>query len=288
MSEVLGNVGAGWTVASSIAALRQLAAGAALREDPEVVVQRLFLAVAEPMGLDFFVHYRYAGEGDVLDLASTAGVVDEHLSSLGTVVVGEAVCGRVAETKTAMAYADVDRSDDERLALAASLGARTYVSYPLLDGAELLGTLSFGSRTRPNLTESELDVLRLATDVLAAAFAHHREHSALDQAQDAVNVLRSRAEDVSEETARLHLRIEQLTAAVASHDHIAKVKGMLMLAFGLSEDHAWQLLVGVSQKTNKKLRDVVTVVGDHLLNGTPLAEDLKRHLPVKSRRQTPR
>jgi len=39
--------------------LQQLAAGAALREDPEVLVQRPFLAVAQPMGLDFFVHYEY-------------------------------------------------------------------------------------------------------------------------------------------------------------------------------------------------------------------------------------
>jgi hypothetical protein len=32
-------------------------------EDPEVLVQRLFLAVAQPMGLDFFVHSQYPAVG---------------------------------------------------------------------------------------------------------------------------------------------------------------------------------------------------------------------------------
>ena len=279
ISELSDGLGAGWTDTSSLAALRQLAAGAALREDPEVLVQRLFLAVAEPMGLDFFVHYRYPGKGNELGLAATAGVGAGQLPSLGTMVLGEAVCGRVAQTQTPMAFSDVDRCEDDRLALAASLGARTYASYPLLDGAELLGTLSFGSRTRQSLAESELDVLRLATDVLAAAVAHDRDHRALDQAHHEVGVLTRRAQELSEQDALLRLKVEQLTGAVASHDHIAKVKGMLMLALGLSDEQAWQLLVRLSQTTNRKLRDVVTLLGDHLIQQSPLPDDLRDRLP---------
>jgi GAF domain-containing protein len=242
------------------------------------LVQRLFLAVAEPMGLDFYVHYRYPGEGSELGLASTAGVGADRLSSLGTMVLGEAVCGRVALTQTPMAFSDVDRSEDEWLTLAASLGARTYASYPLLDGAELLGTLSFGSRTRPSLAELELDVLRLATDVLAAAVAHHRDHQALDDARNEVGVLTRRVQELSEQDGLLRLEVEQLTGAVASHDHVAKVKGMLMLALGISDQQAWQLLVRLSQTTNRKLRDVVTILGDHLLQHSQLPDDLDNRL----------
>jgi GAF domain-containing protein len=109
-------------------------------------------------------------------------------------VLGEAVCGMVAKTRIPKAYSDVDRSEDERLALAASLGARAYASYPLLDGAELLGTLSFDSRTRPIITESELEVLRLTTDLLAVALAHHRDHAALDRAHVDVRALVGQAQ----------------------------------------------------------------------------------------------
>src|SRR4051794_1344343 len=212
------------------------------------------------MGLDFFVHYQYRGDGEQLALASTAGVADDHLPSLGSMVLGEAVCGRVAQTQTPTAYPDVDRSEDERLALAASLGARTYASYPLLDGGELLGTLSFGSRTRTSLNDAELDILRLASDVLAAALAHHRDHAALDQARDTVNLLHARTQELSEQIALLRSRVEHLTSAVASHDHVSTVKGMLMLRLDLSDDQAWQLLVRLSQTTHRKLRDVAAVL----------------------------
>ena len=235
------------------------------------------------MSLDFFVHYRYPGDGTELDLASTAGVRDDHRPKLGTLVFGQAVCGTVAQTQTPMACADVDRSGDDRLTLAASLGARSYASYPLLDGAELLGTLSFGSRTRPSLTESELEVLQLATDVLGAAIAHHRDHTALGHAQATALQLRRQVEVMSEQTARLRLRVEQLTAAVASHDQIATVKGMLMVVYRLSEDQAWRLLVRLSQTTNRKVRDLVTVVSDHLLQRTPLPEDLRGEFPSSPR-----
>lgn len=250
---------------SGLAALRQLAAGAALREDPEVLVRRLFLAVAEPMRLDFFVHYRYPGTGTRLDLGSAVGVAEDDLPRLSSMVLGEAVCGRVAQTRMASAHADVDRSEDEHLAVAASLGARSYASFPLLDGAELLGTLSFGSRSRSSMTEAELEVLRLATDVLAAAVAHHRDHTALDQAREAVD--------------RYRERVDQLTAALESRDHVSRVKGMLMLTLGLTDEQAWQLLVRLSQTTNQKLRDVVAVLADHLLHGAPLPPALARQLP---------
>jgi GAF domain-containing protein len=265
MSELSKDLGTGWSATSSIAVLRQLAAGAALREDPEVLVQRLFLAVAGQMGLAFFVHYRYPGAGQEMDLASTGGVEDQHLPALGTMVLGEAVCGKVAQTQSPMAYADVDRSKDDRLTLAAALGARTYASFPLLDGAELLGTLSFGSRTRASLSEPELDVLRLATDILAAAIAHHRDHFALDRARA--------------EVATMADTIRQMTGALASRDQIAQAKGMLMLRLGISDDAAWQLMVRLSQTTNRKVRDVAAVLGAHLLDGAVLPEDLGSRLP---------
>jgi GAF domain-containing protein len=265
MSELSQDLGIGWSTTSSVAVLRQLAAGAALREDPGVLVQRLFLAVAEQMGLNFFIHYRYPGAGQEMDLASTGGVGDHHLDSLATMVLGEAVCGKVAETRTPMAYADVDRREDDRLALAASLGARSYVSYPLLDGAELLGTLSFGSRTRASLTDPELDVLRLATDLVAAAAAHHRDHAALDRVRGEVTAMAD--------------TIEQLRTALDSRDEIARVKGMLMMRLGITDDAAWQLMVRLSQTTNRRVRDVAPALGAHLLDGAVLPEDLRSRLP---------
>lgn len=239
--------------------------------------------MAGPLALDFFVHYRYPGQGLRLDLSATGGVDEAHLPELAEMVLGEAVCGRVAQTQTPLAYADVDRSQDEHLALAATLGARSYASYPLLDGAELLGTLSFGSRTRTSLTEPELEILRLATDVLSTALAHHRDHVTLVRARTAVGWQQDRISELSEQVTQLRLQGEHLTAAVAGRDHIARTKGMLMLALGLTDDQAWQLLVRLSQTTNRKVRTVATLLADHLQHAEPLPDDLRRQLPAPIR-----
>ena len=229
------------------------------------------------MSLDFFIHYRYGG-GDTLDLGSTTGVGDDQLPALDTMVLGEAVCGLVAETRTARAYSEVDRSEDDRLTLATALGSRAYASFPLLDGSELLGTLSFGSRTRPALTEPELEALRLGADLLAAALAHHRDHEALDRARRELRALAGQAQQLSEETVRLRREVDQLSTAITTRAQISQVKGMLMMRFDLGEEAAWRLLVRLSQSTNRKLRDVAAALGDHLTNQVELPEDLRRQL----------
>ena len=260
--------------------LQQLAAGAALREDPDVLTRRLFLTVAEPVGLDFFVHYRYPGQGEVLKLAATSGLSEEQAAALGTLVLGEAVCGTVAQTRTPMAYADVDASGDERLALAASLGARTYASFPLLDGAELLGTLSFGSRTRQALAPAELEVLRAATDVLAAAEAHHHDHLALGRAREQATEQTVRVQQLSERVAWLDEQARHLTDALAGRDRIAQAKGMLMMRFSMPEDDAWRLLIQSSQHTNRRVRDIASVLVNHFIHGEPFPDDLRRQFPA--------
>jgi GAF domain-containing protein len=265
INEINEGIDTGWADTRTVQVLRQLAAGAALREDPEALIQRVFLAVAEAMDLDFFIHYRYAGSGEQMDLASTVGVAPADLPALDTMVLGEAVCGLVAQTRASMAYSDVDRSEEERLELAAALGARTYASFPLLDGSELLGTLSFGSRTRSSLSTTELDVLQLATDILAAAVAHQRDHAALDRARSDLVAMTG--------------TIKQMTSALASRDQIAQVKGMLMLRLLVSEEAAWQLLVRLSQTTNRKVRDVAADLAQHLLHRQPLPEDLLAKVP---------
>jgi AmiR/NasT family two-component response regulator len=73
--------------------------------------------------------------------------------------------------------------------------------------------------------------------------------------------------------------IKQMSGGPASRDQIAQAKGMLMLCLGISDDLAWQLMVRLSQTTNRKLRGVATVLGAHLLDGAALPEDLSSKLP---------
>ena len=51
-------------------------------------------------------------------------------------------------------------------------------------------------------------------------------------------------------------KIHQLTQAIATRDLIGQAKGILMERYGMTGSQAFQLMIRVSQDTNRKLRDV--------------------------------
>lgn len=51
----------------------------------------------------------------------------------------------------------------------------------------------------------------------------------------------------------LRLEVRQLRRAMETRSPIDKAMGVLMAAYGLSEDESWKVLVTVSQRTNTKL-----------------------------------
>ena len=51
-------------------------------------------------------------------------------------------------------------------------------------------------------------------------------------------------------------KIDELQVAVTSRDLIGQAKGILMERYSLDGDHAFQLLVRISQSTHRKLRDI--------------------------------
>ncbi|MFG3280592.1 ANTAR domain-containing protein [Streptomyces sp. NPDC048111] len=73
------------------------------------------------------------------------------------------------------------------------------------------------------------------------------------------------------------LELQQLRRAMRSRGTIDMARGILMAAFGLSPDAAWEVLVSTSQHTNTKLRrlaeQVVASAG-----GTPLPDAVRKHL----------
>jgi len=97
-------------------------------------------------------------------------------------------------------------------------------------------------------------------------------------------------ESVSLGEAHQDPRIElvQLRRAMQTRPVIDLARGVLMASFGLSPEHAWEVLVTVSQNTNTKLHHVAEeIVG--AITGPPLSEVLQRQLAatVTALPQTP-
>ncbi|MFF6992939.1 ANTAR domain-containing protein [Streptomyces sp. NPDC010273] len=75
----------------------------------------------------------------------------------------------------------------------------------------------------------------------------------------------------------LRLEIVQLRRAMQTRPVIDLARGVLMASFGLSPEHAWEVLVTVSQNTNTKLHHVAEeIVG--AITGPPLSEVLQQQL----------
>jgi GAF domain-containing protein len=223
-----------------VATLGRLSADLAAGADSATLVERLVDDLARPFSLDFSVRYELAPADRELTLHTTVGVASRYLPALKVVQLGEAVCGKVAEQRRPAAHSRVDADPDERLALARELDATAYASFPLTAGPELLGTLSVGSRTRPQFGPDELTVLGLAADLVTVAAARERDAAVLDAALAA----RTAAE----------LQAAHLEIALVTNRTIATAIGIVMARTGRTEEQAHGWLVAASQRLNRKMR----------------------------------
>jgi GAF domain-containing protein len=62
--------------------------------------------------------------------------------------------------------------------------------------------------------------------------------------------------------------IEQLNEAIKTREIIGEAKGILMAREGVSEDHAFQMLVTASQNSNTKLRDIALKLVEQTTNNS--------------------
>ena len=84
--------------------------------------------------------------------------------------------------------------------------------------------------------------------------------------------------------ADLRERIAQLETALHSRPTIEQAKGMLMLLARCDADAAFTLLTAVSQRCNRKLRDVAGVFVERLPTDQALPADIASALDARLRR----
>jgi len=90
-----------------------------------------------------------------------------------------AVCGTVARTRQRMIVEDVAHSVDPRVALIKSFGIQAYCCHPLIAEQRLIGTLSFGSKTRARFAPDEVELMHTVVDQVATAMERVQSRQAL-------------------------------------------------------------------------------------------------------------
>jgi GAF domain-containing protein len=121
-----------------------------------------------------FFNYLVDEASGRLRLNACAGIPDETARQIQWLDYGGTVCGCVARDGQPIVAEQIQTGADPRTELVRSFGIQAYACHPLLDRNQVIGTLSFGSRTKPRFAQDELDLMRTVADQVAIAMQRLR------------------------------------------------------------------------------------------------------------------
>ncbi len=148
-------------------------------EHPQEIVNALCSKVMEHMDCHIFVNYLVDEETHRLRLNTSAGLTERMAEAIKWLNFGESICGRVAQEGKRIVAENVQESCDRRADLVRSLGIRAYACHPIKTQARVVGTLSFGTRSRPAFAEDDLALMKTVTDQVAIAMERIQAQKAL-------------------------------------------------------------------------------------------------------------
>jgi GAF domain-containing protein len=139
-------------------------------EDPDrEVMPALYRSLAAERIVDATLGFIVVDMSGPMKLGFIEGFDAKMVQRCLTLDFGQAVCGTVALTRSAMHVTDIQRSLDPISELVRSAGINAYACEPLIVGDRLLGTLSFASRARRSFDAEDILFFRAIAKQVAIA-----------------------------------------------------------------------------------------------------------------------
>ncbi len=196
----------------STTAARLLAA-----QDPLSIVNELSRQVMAHLDCQAFFNFVAVDGVDRLHLNAYAGIPEEEARRIEWLDYGVAVCGCVARDRVRIVAEDICSVADPRTDLVKSYGIQAYACHPLIAGGKVIGTLSFGTKTRAHFSSQDLDLMKTVADQVAIAMERIRLIGELQKTRDQLEVR------VADRTRQLALAIQSLEAEVDQREEAEKV-----------------------------------------------------------------
>ncbi len=152
-------------------------------DDPQGIVDDLCRGVMEHLDCQAFINFMVDERAGRLRLNACAGIPGEEVRKLEWLDYGVAVCGCAARDKVRIVAEDIFHTSDARTELVRSYGIRAYCCHPLMAGGDLVGTLSFGTKTRDRFTPDEIDLMRAVADQVSVAMERIRALQSLRESE---------------------------------------------------------------------------------------------------------
>ena len=138
-------------------------------DDPQGLVKDLCRDVMEYLDCQAFFNFMVDERAGRLRLNACTGIPVEEVRKLEWLDYGVAVCGCVARDGARIVAEDIFHTPDARTELVRSYGIQAYCCHPLKVRDRLIGTLSFGTKTRARFTPEEVELMRIVADQVAVA-----------------------------------------------------------------------------------------------------------------------
>ncbi|MDV2481844.1 PAS domain S-box protein [Methanoculleus sp. Wushi-C6] len=162
-------------------------------EEPQQIVNDLCGKTMAFLECDVFFNYLVDAERDCMYLNASEGIPEEEAERIAWLDYGVAVCGCAARDGCRIVAEDIPATLDPRTDLVRSYGVQAYACHPLVVEGVVLGTLSFGTRSRTRFRDRDLEVMKTVADYIAIAMHRLISKRALEESEERFFVIFDRA-----------------------------------------------------------------------------------------------
>jgi PAS domain S-box-containing protein len=143
-------------------------------EKPQEIMEDLCRKVMAHLECHSCFHHLVDEEKQRLRLNAYAGIPAEEARKIEWLNFGEAACGCAARDGERTVMEHIPETPDPRADFLHSCGLKAYASHPLLSQGKVIGTLSFGTRSRPAFSEDDLSLMKTVAAQVSLALERLR------------------------------------------------------------------------------------------------------------------
>ena len=170
-----------WRTVERLGLLSELSSQLLASENPQEIIDVLCHRVMAHLDCHAYFNYLLDSQQGRLHLNAYGGVPPGMVSRLEWLEFGTTICGCVARDGRRIVVEQIQTTTDPRANVVRAFGLQAYACHPLLLQGKVVGTLSFGSRTKTRFTEDEVALMKAVSDQVAIALERIRLMESLAQ-----------------------------------------------------------------------------------------------------------